>query len=193
MKEDGSCDYNNLKGALEEIISANPEAKILVRIRFYPPTWWQQKYPDDVIMNEKGMRFHFPCVSSQRFRDDSVKVLETIIDFCEKNYGKNIIGYHPGGGNSCEWFYGNATSALHYGFNKTAVDAWKKWVAKKYNIPMSEVMTIGDSLNDMDLITCGAHGVCVGDGLPELKEKANEVTVPFKEKPVEYLLKKYCL
>lgn len=133
MKEDGSCNYNNLKGALDEIVAANPEAKILVRIRFYPPTWWQQKYPDDVIMNEKGMRFHFPCVSSQRFRDDSVKVLKTIIDYCETNYGKNIIGYHPGGGNSCEWFYGNATSALHYGFNKSAVDAWKKWVAKKYN------------------------------------------------------------
>ncbi len=132
MKEDGSYDYNNLKGALEEIISANPEAKILVRIRFYPPQWWQKKYPQDVMINEKGIPCSFPCVSSQRFRDDSVKVLETVIDFCEKNYGKNIIGYHPGGGNSCEWFYGNSWSNMHYGFNKTAVDAWKKWVAKKY-------------------------------------------------------------
>ena len=132
MNEDGSCNYDNLKGALEEIISANPEAKILVRIRFYPPAWWQKKYPDDVVMNENGVRFHFPCVSSQRFRDDSVKVLETVIDFCEKNYGKNIIGYHPGGGSSCEWFYPNAHSKLHYGFNKSAVDAWKKWVSKKY-------------------------------------------------------------
>ena len=68
-----------------------------------------------------------------------------------------------------------------------------KFLAKKYNIPMSEVMTIGDSLNDISFITCGAYGVCVGDGFEELKKVANEVTVPFKEKPVEYLLKKYCL
>ena len=133
MPKDGkSYDFNKLKGALDEIVAANPNAKILLRIRFYPPQWWLDKYSDDVMTRENGGKCEFPCVSSQRYREDSAKVLKMFIDYCEKNYGKNIIGYHPGGGNSCEWFYGNSWSSQWYGYNKSAVEAWKKWVAKKY-------------------------------------------------------------
>ena len=133
MPEDGkSYNFNNLKGALDEIVEANPNAKILVRIRFYPPKWWLEKYPDDVMTSADGGKTTFPCVSSERFRNDSVDVLKMIIDFCEKNYGKNIMGYHPGGGNSSEWFYGNSWNKTWYGYNKTAAQAWKKWVSKKY-------------------------------------------------------------
>ena len=133
MPEDGK-DYNfrNLKRALDEIVAANPNAKILLRIRFYPPDWWRAKYPDDVMTTSEGNKCEFPCVSSKRYRDECVKVLSMFIDYCEQNYNKNIVGYHPGGGNSCEWFYGNSWSTQHYGYNKTAVDAWKKWVGKKY-------------------------------------------------------------
>ncbi|MBE5756249.1 MAG: HAD family hydrolase [Clostridiales bacterium] len=68
-----------------------------------------------------------------------------------------------------------------------------KFLAKRYGIDLKDTMAIGDSLNDKGLLTSGAYGVCVGDGFPELKEVADEVTVPFKENPVEYLLRKYCL
>lgn len=140
MKEDGSADYENLKGALEEIIKANPNVKILVRIRFYPPQWWIEKYPEDVMKDNTGktlsedkkVPFTFPCLSSKQFRKDAVKVLETIIDFCEENYGKNIIGFQPGGGTSCEWYYCNTWNVETYGYNKSSTDAWKRWVEKKY-------------------------------------------------------------
>ncbi|MBR2614591.1 MAG: HAD family hydrolase [Clostridia bacterium] len=68
-----------------------------------------------------------------------------------------------------------------------------KFLAKRYGIDLKDTMAVGDSLNDKNLLTCGVYGVCVGDGFPELKEVADEVTLPFDEKPVEYLLKKYCL
>ncbi len=133
IPEDGkSYNFNNLKGALDEIIAANPDAKILLRIRFYPPDWWLKKYPDDVITRSDGFKEHFPCVSSARFRNDASKVLKMIIDFCEENYGKNIMGYHPGGGGSSEWYYPTTWNKHWYGFNKSAANAWKKWVAKKY-------------------------------------------------------------
>lgn len=61
------------------------------------------------------------------------------------------------------------------------------------NISSEEVITVGDSSNDISLMQFGFYGVAVGDGNGELKANAKEVTLPFKENPVAYLLKKYCL
>ena len=68
-----------------------------------------------------------------------------------------------------------------------------KFIANYYNIPLSEVITVGDSTNDIDLIKGEWHGVSVGDGRDELKAVAKEITVPFEQKPVKTLLEKYCL
>ena len=68
-----------------------------------------------------------------------------------------------------------------------------KYLADYYGIPLKEVIAVGDSTNDIDLITGEWHGVAVGDGREELKAVADEVTVPFDEKPIKYLLEKYCL
>lgn len=68
-----------------------------------------------------------------------------------------------------------------------------KYIADYYKIPYDKVIAIGDNTNDIPLINGEWYGVAVGDGREELKAVADEVTVPFKEKPVEFLLKKYCL
>ena len=66
-----------------------------------------------------------------------------------------------------------------------------KRIAKYYNIPLSKVITVGDSLNDLELIKGEWHGVAVGDAVEELKQNAKEITVPFKENPIKILLEKY--
>ena len=68
-----------------------------------------------------------------------------------------------------------------------------KFLAKYYGVSLNEVIAVGDSTNDIDLISGAWHGVAVGDGREELKAVADEITVPFDEKPVLTLLKKYCL
>lgn len=66
-------------------------------------------------------------------------------------------------------------------------------IADYYGIPLKEVLTIGDSTNDVDLLVGPWYGVAVGDGREELKAVADEVTVPFKDKPVKHIIEKYCL
>ena len=68
-----------------------------------------------------------------------------------------------------------------------------KFIADYYNIPLEKVITVGDSTNDIELVKGEWHGVCVGDGREELKAVAKEITLPFEQKPVKYLLEKYCL
>ncbi len=66
-------------------------------------------------------------------------------------------------------------------------------LANHYNIPLSQVLTVGDSTNDIPLLSGEWHGVAVGDAVDKLKQVAKEVTVEFKDKPVLHLLEKYCL
>lgn len=62
-----------------------------------------------------------------------------------------------------------------------------------FKVSYDRILTIGDSNNDIGLIDGPWHGVCVGDGNEQLKKIAKEVTVPFKDKPVLEMLRKYCL
>ena len=68
-----------------------------------------------------------------------------------------------------------------------------RFIADHYGIPYEQVITVGDSTNDIDLIVGEWHGVAVGNAKEELKRVAKEVTVPFEQKPIKHLLEKYCL
>ena len=68
-----------------------------------------------------------------------------------------------------------------------------RFLASYYKIPMDKVIAVGDSTNDISLIKGEWHGVAVGSGDERLKKVAKEVTVPFSENPVKFLLEKYCL
>lgn len=68
-----------------------------------------------------------------------------------------------------------------------------RFLSEYYNVPFERIITVGDSTNDIGLVKGPWHGVAVGDGREELKAVAKEITVPFEERPVERLLKKYCL
>lgn len=49
-------------------------------------------------------------------------------------------------------------------------------VAKDRQIPLSEVMTIGDNLNDVSMLQAAGVSFAMGNGLPEVKEYAKYVT-----------------
>ncbi len=68
-----------------------------------------------------------------------------------------------------------------------------RFLADYYNIPLDQVMAVGDSTNDIPLIVGEWHGVAVGDGREELKAVAKEVTLPFNGQPIKHLIEKYCL
>ena len=68
-----------------------------------------------------------------------------------------------------------------------------RFLANYYGVGYDDIIAVGDSTNDIELIGGEWHGVAVGDGKEELKKVADEITVPYKDQPVKYLLEKYCL
>ena len=68
-----------------------------------------------------------------------------------------------------------------------------RFLANYYGVPLDQVIAVGDSTNDIELLSGEWRGVAVGDAKDELKAVADEITVPFEEQPVKVLLEKYCL
>lgn len=68
-----------------------------------------------------------------------------------------------------------------------------RFIANYLGVPLSKVMAVGDSLNDMEMMNDEWFGVAVGDGDEELKKRAKEVTVPYTESAIAKLIYKYCL
>lgn len=49
-------------------------------------------------------------------------------------------------------------------------------VCAQLDIPSDQVMAVGDSLNDVDMVTWAGHGFAMGNADPELREVANRFT-----------------
>ncbi len=84
----------------------------------------------------------------------------------------------------------NLVEAINPAFSKGMA---VKYMCKYFNVPYSKTLCIGDSTNDIELLTGEWHGVAVGDAREELKRVADEITVSFKEHAVKAVLEKYCL
>lgn len=85
--------------------------------------------------------------------------------------------------------------AVNYGYEAINPRFSKKeaveFLIDYYGLTNSEVMTVGDSDNDIPLLSGAWHGVCVGDGKERLKKIAKEITVPVKDQPIKVLIEKY--
>lgn len=65
------------------------------------------------------------------------------------------------------------------------------FLLEQYNIDKSELMTIGDNYNDMDMLRYADYGIAMGNAPKLVKEAANYVTLTNDENGVAYAINKY--
>ena len=119
------------------------------------------------------------------------KIIRKVMCMCDPKYASEVIERYSQKFNKGLTINSGAPGLVEFVSNKYTKGKAVNYLAKYYSIPISEVLTIGDSLNDYSLITAGGHGVAVGNACEELKKVANEITVPFEKNPVEKIIKKY--
>ncbi|MDE2935721.1 MAG: Cof-type HAD-IIB family hydrolase [Chloroflexota bacterium] len=61
------------------------------------------------------------------------------------------------------------------------------------DIPISQIMGIGDNLNDLPLVKAAGFGVAMGSGAPETKAAADFVTAPYEEDGVAVAIERFVL
>ena len=66
-----------------------------------------------------------------------------------------------------------------------------KQLALNWKINHDEIMTIGDNLNDLDMIAKVKYGIAVGNAKTELKQVAYDVTAPWDQDGVAKAIEKH--
>ena len=66
-------------------------------------------------------------------------------------------------------------------------------VAEKRGIRPQEIMALGDSGNDADMLRAAGLGVAMGNALPAVKEAADEVTLSCEENGVAEAIRRHVL
>ncbi len=64
---------------------------------------------------------------------------------------------------------------------------------RKYGVERKDLIAVGDSYNDIDMIEYAGIGVAMGNAPDELKEVADYIAPPVSEKGVEYVLRKFVM
>lgn len=65
--------------------------------------------------------------------------------------------------------------------------------ANLYNIKMEEIITIGDSYNDLSMIKCAGLGICMENGREDVKKVADYITLSNEEDGVAEVINKFAL
>ena len=128
----------------DPVIAMNPNVRIIPRIGVDADSKWLDQNPDSEMRNHDGKPTtrmsrgnftslqRFASVSSLKYREHYGECLRNTILFLESKYGKNIMGYHPCGANTGEWFYAQSPGPIPSGYDPSTLIAWRKWLAKKY-------------------------------------------------------------
>ncbi len=128
----GQYDFARLEARLQAAVDANPNVRILLRIKMDMPEWWLKEHPEEVAIDEHGNRANQVTLSSELWLKDICKVHGDFIRHLENSrFAKHIVGYVPGGGHASEWFwYGREKGFIDYSEGHT--QRFRAWLKERY-------------------------------------------------------------
>lgn len=131
-KEGEKRNFSDVDRRIEEALKANPDALILPRTgATWPPKWWIDQHPDEIMLYNDGKR-QTASVHSKLWCQAAFDNLKSFVTHLEEKYGDHIIGYHPCGQHTGEWFYDRSWEGMLSGFELPARTAFKDFIKSKY-------------------------------------------------------------
>lgn len=122
-------DFRAAEAACERVLAANPSALLLPRIAVYPPAHWLQRNLDHVMRWDDGDHGgQIASATSPLYQKEGAERLTALIAHLESRFGSQLIGYHPCGQNTGEWFWMDSWTGALPGYapcDKLAWDAWR--------------------------------------------------------------------
>ena len=138
LAPDKPLDYKGMDLLLQRVLSECPKALLLPRIDMDPPAWWFQSHPDEAMtweishQDQPNKQKRLYAVPGQVYRRDACQQLDLLIRHLEEQFGDRIVGYHPCGQNTGEWFYQDTWGPFLNGYSKGDRREWRIWLKKRY-------------------------------------------------------------
>ncbi len=131
--------YRPYEEQIEAILRENPRALLLPRFGLTnTPEWWNKEHADERMLYDNGERGQ-ASVASSIWRQEAGEALRGLVRYLESRYGNHIIGYHPCGQNTGEWFYDRVWEGLLPGFEPPMLAAFRRYLRSgSANLPSAE-------------------------------------------------------
>ena len=128
----GRYDFEKVDARIRAILAADPQALIFPRIKLNPPDWWLEKHPDEISRHADGTSGRQASLASRIWEETYERMLRDVVRHMEESdYAGHIVGYHPAGGSSSEWFWWGKTGQVDY--CPAARNRFKEWTNDRYN------------------------------------------------------------
>jgi len=126
-----SPDYSDGDPFLDALRTVDPLALVFLRFDVGPPYWWLGQHPDDRMLFEDGTTEGWSPASTAWEEEMLVRVREFVRHY-ESDYGDIILGYHPCGQTTGEWFYFGSWEGRLSDFSPAMNRGFRNWVEEKY-------------------------------------------------------------
>jgi len=124
-------DFSGVDEVIDMTLEADPDALLLPRFGMAPPDWWHEKHPGNRMVFSDG-REEFFCVASAQWREDFPTHLAAFVRHCEEKYGDHMLGYHPCGQHTGEWFYERSWEPVVSDFSPAMREGFRAWLRERY-------------------------------------------------------------
>lgn len=132
-KQEGvETSFATTDAAIDAALKADPDALVIPRFGVtWPPQWWVDKHPEEIMLYDDGKR-RTASVHSRIWRDEAAENVRALVRHLEEKYGDHMLGYHPTGQHTGEWFYDRVWEGRLGGFEKPARDEFRTYLKGKY-------------------------------------------------------------
>jgi len=124
-------DFTEVDRCITATLREDPEALLLPRFDMAPPGWWLQQHPDDCMLFDDGKTVSM-SVASETWRVEMQTHLRELIRHCESTFGDRMLGYHPCGQHTGEWFYERSWEPCLSDFSPAMNAGFRKWTQARY-------------------------------------------------------------
>ncbi|MER3473120.1 MAG: hypothetical protein C4335_03620 [Armatimonadota bacterium] len=121
-------DYRPYEEQMDAILRENPRALLLPRFGLNNlPEWWAKQNPDEMMLYDNGQR-GLVSMASSKWRSEAGESLRLLVRHLESRYSEHLIGYHPCGQNTGEWFYDRVWEGLLPSFEPPMQSAFRRYL-----------------------------------------------------------------
>ena len=124
-------DFGGIRQDFTKILSADPNALVIIRFHLDPPAWWEQAHPEGCCLLPDGTTFR-QCFASPLWRQSTQEALRHCLEWLlDSEYAPHLIGIHVAAGGTEEWFY--HFRSRFYDRNPARTEAFRGWLRETYS------------------------------------------------------------
>jgi len=128
---DKAPDYAMVDECFDAVLRADPDGLLIPRFGIDAPASWKERHPTEVMTYDDGSRGQ-ASMASEVWRRDVETSLRRFVEHVEARYGQRVIGYHPCGQHTGEWFYDRTWEARLSGFEPAFAEGFRRFLVRKY-------------------------------------------------------------